>query len=211
MLGRPAFAGIDLAEKLDLTAACLCFPPINDGERWRYIWRFYLPEGTVDRYKQAGDLRWEQWVRMGLLTATDGDTTDQRAVHREVKQWSRDFDLRTVAFDPWNMTRLAGEMIDDGLEMVEVRQRYEHLTEGTKEFEAQIVSVSLEQDGNALMRWMIDNVCLLSDNEGNCRPVRPQRNSNSKKVDGVLAAVMAVSQAVRNPIQINSNVGFFFA
>ena len=210
MLGRPVFGGIDLAEKLDLTAACLCFPPINVGERWRYIWRFYLPSDTVDKYKQDGDLRWEQWVKMGLLTATDGARTDQEVVRADVKKWKADFDLRTVAFDPWNMTRLAGELIDDGIEMVETRQRYEHLTEGTKEFEAQVVSTALEQNGNQIMRWMIDNVCLLSDNEGNCRPIRPQRNSNAKKVDGVLAAVMAVSQAVRNPITVaEPGYGFF--
>jgi phage terminase large subunit-like protein len=209
MLGRPAFGGIDLAEKLDLTAGCLCFPPINEGEKWRYLWRFYLPADTVDRYKQAGDLRWEEWVKAGLLIATDGAITDQTVVRADVRKWQADFDLRQVAFDPWHMSRLAGELIDDGVLMIELAQRYAPLTEGTKEFEAQVVSNGLEHDGNQMARWMVDNACILSDNDGNCRPIRPQRNSNAKKVDGVVAAVMATSQAVRNPISIDSGIGCF--
>jgi phage terminase large subunit-like protein len=209
LLHRPAFAAIDMAEKLDLTSACLCIPPLNDAEKWRYLWQFYLPQDTLDKHRENGDLRWEEWAKSGLLTVTEGATTDQRVVEAQILKWRDEFDLRQVAFDPHGMARLSSDLLDAGIEMVEITQRFETLNEATKEFEAQIVAGKLEHDGNVLMRWQVDNVCLLTSNDGFCRPIRPQRQSNDRKVDGVLAAVMALGQAIRNPIEQSAGFMFF--
>jgi len=212
MRGRPCFAALDLAEKLDLTAASLCFPPEREGERYRYMWKFFLPEDTIEKYTQQGDMRWQHWLKNGELTATTGGTTDQNAVREQIKQWAADFDLRVCGFDPWHATRLADELRDDGIEMIEIRQNYNGMSEGAKTFEAQVVTGQMQHDAGQLLRWQADNVAIISDNDGNMRPMRPQKNSNKRKVDGIIAAVMACGISVRMPIDTAAEfTGFVFA
>jgi phage terminase large subunit-like protein len=211
MLGRPAFVGIDYAQVSDLSASCLCFPPITEGDKFRYLWKFYLPSDTIDKYTQNNDMRWREWVNSGELVSTIGTITDQSVMIEDVLQWSKDFDVRQVGFDPYNMRQFAAKAIEDGVEMVEIGQSMAFLNEPTKEFERQIVSKTLEHNGNSMMRWMIDNVSLDFDSRGNCMPHKPKKQAKGKKIDGVMAAVIACAVAVRNPIDINNSVGFFFA
>jgi phage terminase large subunit-like protein len=201
MKARPAFGGIDYAEKLDLTAICLCFPPYGDDKKWRYLWRFYLPEDTVQQHTDNGDHRWQQWVASGELIATSGAVTDQQVVREDLMNWAEQFDLRQVGFDPWHMRTFASRLLEDSLEMVEVPPFPKDLAEATKEFEAQVVTQGLQHYSGSLMRWQIDNVTLKSDNRGNVTPQRNKRDANTKKIDGVMAAVTALSLAIRHPIE----------
>jgi phage terminase large subunit-like protein len=43
---------------------------------------------------------------------------------------------------------------------------------------------------------MVSNVEVQTDVNGNIRPVRPEHNSGSKKIDGVMAAVYMVAVAM---------------
>jgi len=204
MKSRPAFVGLDLAEKLDLTAACLCFPPVEDDEPYRYLWRFFLPSDTVDRFIAEGDYRWKEWVNSGELTVTLGGSTDYEEVRKAILNWQEDFDLQACAYDPHMATPLRNQLDDAGIVMVEINQRIGGMNEGTKEFEAQIVTQSMEHNCGlrSLMRWQVDNVALYMDNDGRCRPVRPQKHVNKRKIDGVVAAVMACTAALRIPVQV---------
>jgi len=200
MKGRPAFVGLDLSEKLDLTAVSICFPPVEDGEHWRYLWRFFLPRDTVERYVADGETYWRDWENSKQLTVTPGGITDENEIRRVILQIKEDFDLRMVGHDPRKATRLVGELLDHGIEMVEINQHFSGMSEATKTFEAQLRTGLLEHNGESLMRWQATNVALQMDYDGNMRPIRPQKNSNKRKVDGVVAAVLACAVAIRMPI-----------
>jgi len=211
MRGRSCFAAFDLAESLDLSAACLCFPPERDGDPYRYMWKFYLPEDTVERYTQEGDFKWRQWVTSGELTATSGPIADGRAIREELNRWATDFDLRICGHDKWHARQLAGQLIDDGIQLVEVPQTFAGISEGAKALEAQIITQQLEHNGGAFLRWQIENAVVISDNHANIKIVKPSRNSK-RKIDGILAAVMACGIAVRTPIDTAPTFdGFVFA
>lgn len=199
--GRPCYAGIDMAEKIDLTCACLCFPPLASDEKWKYLWKFYLPERVIAKHTENGNLYWKEMQSAGVLTATDGFVTDHAVVKAQIIQWRDDFDLRQCAFDMHGMSQLSSELIDAGIEMVEIGQSFADLNEGAKEFEAQIVAGTIEHDGNVLMRHNVEDVCIKDTIDGYIKPVKPKRNKTNKKIDGVIAAVMALSQALRNPIE----------
>lgn len=208
MKGRTVVVGLDLAEKLDLTAAVLCFPPQGDETVHRYLWKFFLPQDTVDRYI-AEDRRWQEWVDSGELTVTGGARTDYNEVRKAILQWQEDFDLRLCAFDPHMATQLQEQLQDAGIEMVEINQRT-GMSEGTREFEAQILTAGMIHNcgQRSLMRWQVDNVAL-DTHDGRCRPVRPQKNMNKRKIDGVVAAVMACEAAVRVPLNTDTSWAVF--
>ena len=205
--GRTVFAGLDVAEKRDFTAACLCFPPLNKDEQHRYIWRFYLPEETISAHTANRDFRWIEWVRSGELIQTPGGILDEEFVREDINRWGKDFDLRFVGFDPHHARQLAGRIEADGFTMVELRQTHDYLSEASKLFEAQIATHALEHSCSSLMRWQIESVRAKADSAGNIKPVKA--SSNSGKIDGIVAAVMALTLAIRNPVEENVDLGFF--
>jgi phage terminase large subunit-like protein len=47
-----------------------------------------------------------------------------------------------------------------------------------------------------VLRWMADCMTVRQDVNGNVRPVKPNRLKNSKRIDGIVASVMAISRAM---------------
>jgi phage terminase large subunit-like protein len=43
-----------------------------------------------------------------------------------------------------------------------------------------------------VLEWMAENVQVRSDDNGNIRPVKPDHQSSAKRIDGIVAAVMAI-------------------
>lgn len=195
--GRECFGGLDLAEKIDLNALCLIFPGA-DGENFqRAIWRFWMPAGRAQRLADEGDPKWLQWAKDGLIGLTEGDVTDYDVVHDDILEDSRCFSITQIGYDPWNATQLATKLNGEGVVMVEVRQNIGHLTEGSKEFEAKVLSTGIHHNGNRVMRHMVDNAAIERDKNGNIRPVKSK--DRRKKIDGVVAAVIAESRLIVTP------------
>jgi phage terminase large subunit-like protein len=93
------------------------------------------------------------------------------------------YDLRELAYDPWNATQTATDLTNEGLPLVEVRQGYRSLSEPSKKFEE-------------LVRWMVNNAAIKRDPADN---IKPDKSSAIGRIDGVVAAVIALSRAIRQP------------
>ena len=48
------------------------------------------------------------------------------------------------------------------------------------------------------MRWMADCMTVKQDPAGNIKPVKPDRRKSSKRIDGIVALIMAIDRAMRN-------------
>ena len=79
---------------------------------------------------------------------------------------------------------------------VEVPQNFRHLSEATKELQSAAMQGNLRHGGHPVLRWMADCMTVKQDSNGNVRPVKPDRLKNSKRIDGIVAAVMAISRAM---------------
>jgi phage terminase large subunit-like protein len=196
LAGRDCFGGLDLAEKADLNTLCLEFPASN-GEPLTFLWRFWMPEETVERRKAEGDHKFAAWVQAGLIEATPGNVADYDIIRDDTKELGQKFHIRQIGYDPWNALHLATQLAAAGIEMVEVPQNFRHLSESAKDFEAKILGRQLRHNGDPVMRWMVDNVAILRDSNGNIRPVKPK--DRLKKIDGVLGAVIANNRALAGP------------
>ena len=67
---------------------------------------------------------------------------------------------------------------------------------GDKEFQARLKDGRLRHGDHPVLSWMAANVAVFTDRSGNIRPVKPKPDS-PKKVDGIVAAVMALAQSMR--------------
>jgi phage terminase large subunit-like protein len=199
--GQPCVLGLDLASKVDLAARAKLFHrdvPV-DGDPTRTERHFFLfvdsllPEAAVENARNA---QYQGWVKDGWLRTTPGDVLDFEAVRSTVLGDMERHDLREVAFDPWQATQLANELQAAGVVMVEVRPTVQSFSEPMKQLEALVLLGRLHHDGNPALRWMVSNVVCHRDAKDNIYP-RKERPEN--KIDGVVAALMALNRALLAP------------
>lgn len=183
--GRECYAGLDLSTRRDITALVLAFPG-EDGIRLRSY--FWLP---ADHCPQ----KLRPWVDAGHITLTPGNTVDYSFVRHQINEIAKEYNLVGLGHDPWNAAQLAQELQGDGLPVVEWRFGIKTMSEPSKEFEARIAERRIRHDGNPVLRWMVDCASLRSDASGGVIPVKPDRLKSEKRIDGVVAAIMAVGQA----------------
>jgi phage terminase large subunit-like protein len=81
--------------------------------------------------------------------------------------------------------------------MVEVRPTVQNFSGPMKELEALVLAGRFHHDGNPMFRWMISNVVCHRDAKDN---VYPRKERPENKIDGVVAAIMALAGALRQEI-----------
>ncbi|VVE28358.1 terminase [Pandoraea pneumonica] len=195
--GRKCYGGLDLSSTRDLTALALVFPPDEsdpDGE-WYLLVYTYCPRAKVT--DQAADDRadYKRWEKDGWLNVTEGNVTDYTPIKNFILGEVRErYELVELAFDKWNATHLANELMEAGVPMVEVPQMTGGMYPGAKKFEELIYDYRLRHGGNAVMRWATLNVSLLFDSNGNFRPDKKKSLARGR-IDPAVATVMALSRA----------------
>ncbi len=79
--------------------------------------------------------------------------------------------------------------------MVKFGQGFYSMAAPAKEFEDRILGGRMSHGMNPVLRWMASNAQAKEDEAGNIKPIKPKKNS-PLKVDGIVAAVMALGRAI---------------
>ncbi|MFV0283727.1 MAG: terminase large subunit [Castellaniella sp.] len=183
--GKPCWIGIDLASKVDIASMAIAFE--QDGKVVVFV-RHFLPEDTVF---SAANSQYQGWMNAGRLTATPGNVTDFGQIEAELLDWSARFEIKAVAFDPFQATQFSTRMLAEGLPMIEVRPTVLNFSEPMKQLEALVLQGKLAFDGDPVLTWMVSNVVCHRDAKDNIYP-RKERPEN--KIDGVVACLMALNR-----------------
>lgn len=192
---RVAFGGLDLASKIDI-AAFLAVIPAADSASYDLLSRFWVPHDTMLERSRTDRVPYDAWVRDGWMTATPGNVIDYDFIEAEIKKLGDRYELREIGFDPWNATQVAQHLTETGFTMVEVRQGFRSLSEPSKVLETLVMSKRIRHGGHPVLRWMVSNVATREDPNGN---IAPDKSASSEKIDGVVAAIMALSRAIVHP------------
>ncbi|KKL90056.1 hypothetical protein LCGC14_1908520 [marine sediment metagenome] len=192
--GRPCYAGLDLASRIDLTAFVLLFPPDKPGEVWQVVPHFWLPEEGLREKAMRDQVPYLDWVRDGYLHTTDGDITDYAFVRSKIADLGARYQIQAIGFDNWNATQIAQELQDhEGFRMEEVRQGYRTLNAPSKELMCLIMARRIAHGGNPILRWMADSAVVRTDENAN---IAPNKKKSRSKIDGIVALIMALGQAM---------------
>jgi phage terminase large subunit-like protein len=142
--GEPCILAVDLASKTDIAAPVLLFQ--RDGTLIPFG-RFYLPEAAVDEARNASYCGWAVEERLVL---TPGNVIDFDQVEADILEFSQRFDMREIAYDPWQATQLATRLQDQGVTIIEFRQTVANFSEPTKELNA-LMRCSCGQAGSPMI------------------------------------------------------------
>ena len=221
---RPAAAGLDLSAKLDLTAFVIALrvddPPSDvtpevvtiegtdeEGEvvtqeltlnfSVEFIPFFWLPKDTLIGRVRDERIPYDVWQRGGHLHVTAGPVIDHDVIYTTItKDLAKRYRIQRLGYDPANATQMAVQLRDRAkLEVVELSQGRK-LSEAFKFLEVLVRSRRARHDGHPVLAWTIGNAERKEDKYENLWIEKP---SKTKRIDGAVAAAMALSQLMVLP------------
>jgi phage terminase large subunit-like protein len=197
---KPVWIGVDMASKIDLTAVVYLFkiPDEDSFSEFKsgtyYLFgNYYLPSETIELPENA---HYRAWEAEGLLTSTPGYRVDLNFIEEELQDAVQNYDVREIVYDPYEATRFFDDIKNwCPCPCIEMVQSPNNISEPMKEFEALYMSQKLLHDGNAMLRWQASNVIQKSSSN---KKFYPAKERAVNKIDGIVAAMMALSRAMVN-------------
>lgn len=203
--GQTCYIGLDLGSKSDLTAKAYVFPFEEGGkEKFAVFCECWLPSNAVETSTNS---QYSGWVRTGRIHETDGAMADLNVIEDSIREDLSRFDVQAITYDPWQATQLATSLSDEGAPMLECRFTVQNVSEPMKTLEALIKDGRISHDGNPVMTWMMGNVEARVDAKDNIFP-RKERAEN--KIDGAVAAILALRGASTYEPKKKTNLNEFF-
>lgn len=187
---KEVYIGYDLSKVRDMTALTI-FTVYNDIYYFKNF--YYLPKGALDTHPLKATLT--NWESFGYITLTPGETVDYEYVREKIKEFERPNEggyIKKISFDKWNADTLSKELTEiDGLPCKPFSQSIGNFNRPTKEFERLLFDGKVRLDNNPITAWMIGNVSIKEDNNGNAKPEKEYRDS-ARKVDGVISILQSL-------------------
>jgi phage terminase large subunit-like protein len=201
LLGEQCWAAIDLSTTRDITALVLAFPQ-DDGSVCLKCW-FWVPGDNARRRERMDGVPYVMWAKQEHVTLTGGDSIDQGAIRAKVNELAEVYQIQEIAVDPWNGQPLMQALMADGCNVVEHRQGFASMAGPTKEFDRLVVAEKIRHGNNPVLNWMAGNVAVEIDAAEN---MKPSKKKSTERIDGIVAAVMAVGRAVTSEKELTGTL-----
>jgi phage terminase large subunit-like protein len=226
--------GLDMSQKYDLTAFVLTFKtPLDEtgpsvdvigtnefGEAFKRsislnyrittVPFFWIPEATMREHEKTDRVPYSEWVKAGLVRATEGNVIDYDVIFRDIRdeivpRFPR-LKGAEIGYDPAFATDIAMKLQAEGFRMVEVLQNYKYMSEPAHLLEALVKGKRVRHDGHRVLRWNVENCTVKHDDAGRIRPVKPRRAT--RRIDGVVGTLMGLSRLMVESIEPPPSISF---
>lgn len=196
LVGVPCFGGLDLGQSDDFSSWVRGWH-FEDG-RLALKCRFWLPESALTKYPTRP---YADWQRAGILTVTEGETTDYGIVQDAIEQDCKADGVREVAYDKRFAEQMAQNLRGRGINMVDTGQGFQ-LNEAIKRKLELILEGKICHGENLILTWMAANYVV---KHGRFGEMRPAKDSAAEKIDGQVALDMLIDRIVRQPVKTTPN------
>jgi phage terminase large subunit-like protein len=197
LINRRCWGGLDLSSTQDLTAFVLVFEPTEQDPYWRLIPWFWLPSVGIADKQFKDKVPYTTWRDKGYLEVTQGSAISKLHVLHTLSEICATFDVQEIAYDRWRIEDFKMQMEQEGVSLPPLfgfGQGYQSMAPALDEFERRLVNSELKHNNNPVMTWCAANAITNSDPAGN-RKLDKQKNTG--RVDGVVAAVMAIGLTIK--------------
>jgi phage terminase large subunit-like protein len=207
-----------LAQREDLVALALAWQ--GPGDKIDLRCRLYMPEDGIDEKAHAWRAPLHQWIEEGWITVLPGRSIPIDYLRYEIsgvglnadgsickqrseKAIAEQFVIKELAFDRALSKTLVYQWLaeTDGIECTEHGQGFMDMSPAAKAFQDLVASRRLRHDGNPVLDWMVGHCIVTMDPAGN---IKPDKRQSRQKIDGLVAAVMAVSRVLNAKPKANS-------
>lgn len=186
---RECFVGLDLAATSDYNAACFFYPDPTGAKHYMRF-KYWLPSTASE--KRGFDMPAVlQWADDGYLTITEGNVVDYQRIADDIMAEHSKHPITALAFDRAFSYSVIPTLFEQGLNLKPFSQAIMNVSAPTKEFERLVLSQQLAHDANPVTAWMLSNVAIYQDGNGN---IRAHKGKSTEKIDGIAAAINAIGQ-----------------
>ena len=195
LLGRECYGGLDLSSSIDITAFVLVFPPRDDTERYVFLPFFWIPEENMARRVRRDHVPYDVWEKQGFLETTEGDVIHYGFIERFIEELGKKFHIKEIAFDRWGAVQMVQNLEGLGFTVVPFGQGFKDMSPPSKRLMELVLERNVAHGGHPVLRWMMDNIFVRTDPAGN---IKPDKEKSTEKIDGAVAAIMALDRAIRH-------------
>lgn len=193
--GRECYGGLDLSSSTDITAFVLVFPPRNAEEKYILLPYFWVPEENMKLRVKRDHVPYDIWEQQGFLQTTEGNVIHYGFIESFIEELGTKFNIKEIAFDRWGAVQMVQNLEGMGFTVVPFGQGYKDMSPPSKRLMELTLSEELAHGGHPVLRWMMDNIFIKQDPAGN---IKPDKEKSTEKIDGAVAAIMALDRAIRN-------------
>lgn len=190
LLGRICFGALDLALTDDTSSFVLVFPPMQPGEKWRLLPFFWIPADNIQARVEKHLVPYNVWRDQGFLITTPGKVTDYNFIEQQIRDVSKLFDMREMAYDPALATGLIKLLLQNGLKkdtVVKFSQSAMNYAAPCGDFVRAIARRELQHDADPVLRWQVTNLRWRKNHTG---LIMPDKERSVEKIDGAVASIM---------------------
>jgi phage terminase large subunit-like protein len=203
MVGLPCWGGMDLASNTDIAALRLLW--LDEETQDYYTWGLrWVPEEAVAWRTERGTVPYAGWVAGGYLQQTEGDVTSYVVIEQAIKDLVAKFNVRLIAYDPWNATQLVQRLQPEGIPLLEFRQGPKTYHPAMSLFERTYVAAKLAHADDPILTWCASNLVV---RKGENDEMAPSKKRSADKIDDICALVMAFGASM-SEVQEGDMEGF---
>lgn len=185
------FGALDLSSTTDFTAFIRLSEPDKNGFRYM-VPKLFCPADTIKKRSTEDKVPYEYWRDAGFIISTPGEVCDYSIIESHVIADYREHNLQRIEVDAWNSTSTITNLMEAGVEVSKFSQGISHMTHPTKQFEKMIYEGIIKYEYNPVMEWMLSGCVKVEDANENVKIHKGHSNRHGKRVDGIIAAIMAL-------------------
>ena len=202
MVGASLYGGVDLSMTTDLSS--VGWVAVKDGKFM--VWQHsFMPEGKYRERMSRDKVRFDIFKERGELTLTPGDVVDYSYIREYILGFVREHNVLQVGYDRYNATHFAQELINEGVEMIEIPQSITQLSEPTKKFRENVYGGKVVHLGDKLLKWAVGNAVTRQDAQEN---IMLGKNVSRDRIDPVAAVIDAFARAMYDDQVVDLNAYF---
>lgn len=189
-----SWIAMDLASKTDLCSEQRLYRRMLNAKPHYYLFgNYWLPEEAVED-QGPNHAHYAKWVKMGLLTQTDGATVDFDLITEHAIASCKRINPLEFIYDPFNATQMAQRLQENGVkQVVEFIQQPHNFAVPMDEMLAAVKDGRFHHDGNEITAWCMSNVVARPTKKGLFAPMKAKPH---QKIDGAVAAIMAFGRSI---------------
>ncbi len=186
-----SYFALDLSTTTDITAFVGLSEPDENDIRFLKPF-FFCPEVTIDRRSREDRVPYRFWKDAGYLIATPGEVVDYNIVEDHISVCFPKYNIIRVEVDRWNATSIVSNLMERDYNVSYFSQSIGNMSFPTKTFEKQVYEGKIKHDGNPILEWMLSGCQVIQDANENIKIHKGNSNKAGKRVDGIIAAIMAL-------------------
>lgn len=183
-----AAAGLDLSKTRDMSALVLAIPTVDQRV---YIEPFlWMTESYIEDQSDKADFK--AWVASGALTMIAGDVIQESFIRQQFSELCQQYNLKVLIKDralAQDFTEWVEESHGKVLQ-IDYPQNPSMMEKPIDDFEAAVIEGTLMHNNNACLNWQAGHASVQENARGQ-RLIRKPKRDDYRKVDGMVAAVMA--------------------